>query len=147
MEIVSTQKFIKTSPKKLRYVAGLVKKLSPLQAVEVLPFAKRRAKEPLIKVIKTAIGNAKSRGVDPSLLVFKEIQIGEGPRLKRGRPVSRGRWHPYKRRMSHIRIVLQTKQAEAVQKEVEKTKELVEKDDLKTKQKAQIDKKKVEKTK
>jgi len=29
--------------------------------------------------------------------------------LKRGRPVSRGMWHPYKRRMSHIRIVLEGK--------------------------------------
>src|SRR3990170_5358140 len=58
--------------------------------------------------------NAKVKNISADLLKFKEIQINEGPRLKRGRPVSRGRWHPHKRRMSHIRVVLQT---------VEKTKD------------------------
>ena len=40
-------------------------------------------------------------------LVFKEIQINEGPRLKRGKPVARGLWHSRKKRMSHIRIILE----------------------------------------
>jgi len=43
-------------------------------------------------------------------LIFKEIQIGEGPRLKRGQAASRGRWHAFKHRMAHIRVVLTTKE-------------------------------------
>ncbi len=108
MEIVSTQKYILMSPRKLRLVANAVRKLSPNEAVTVLPFMEKRAAEPLEKAIKTALANAKVHGLNGDELVFKEIQIGEGPRLKRGRPVSRGRWHPYKKRMSHIRIVLET---------------------------------------
>lgn len=108
MDIIATQKFLLMSPKKIRPVADIVKKLSPTKAIEVLPFIEKKAALPLAKVIKTAIGNAIQKGYSADDLRFKEIQIGEGPRLKRGRPVSRGRWHPYRRRMSHIRVVLET---------------------------------------
>ena len=39
-------------------------------------------------------------------VTFKSIEINEGPRMKRFRPGSKGRANPYKRRMSHIKIVL-----------------------------------------
>lgn len=94
------------SPRKVRLVADLIKKMKPTDAVEKLPFVQKRAGEAVAKVIKSAIANAKAQGVGEMELVFKEIQIGEGPRLKRGRAASRGRWHPFKRRMSHIRVVL-----------------------------------------
>jgi large subunit ribosomal protein L22 len=129
MEIKSVQKFVKTSPRKLRLVANLAKKMKPAEAIERLPFSRKRAADPLVKVIKTAVANAKERGLKEENLIFKEIQINEGPRLKRGRPASRGVWHPYKRRMSHIRVVLVEK------KKMEKT--------LKTKAKKET-KKKVE---
>jgi large subunit ribosomal protein L22 len=115
MEIKSVQKFVKTSPRKLRLVANLAKKMKPAEAIERLPFSRKRAADPLVKVIKTAVANAKERGLKEENLIFKEIQINEGPRLKRGRPASRGVWHPYKRRMSHIRVVLVEK------KKMEKT--------------------------
>ena len=82
--------------------------MTPFEALEKLPFIKKRASLFLIKVIKSAIANASQKGADTSKLVFKEIQIGEGPRLKRGQPVSRGRWHPIKKRMSHIKVILMT---------------------------------------
>ena len=111
MNIIQTQKFIRVSPRKLREVSDLARGMSPNEAIEKLPFTGKRAADPLIKVIKTAIANAKDRQIPTNELTIKEIQIGEGPRLKRGRPVSRGRWHPYQRKMSHIRVVLETKDA------------------------------------
>jgi large subunit ribosomal protein L22 len=105
---ISTQKYFLGSPRKLRAVAALVKKMKPVDAVAKLPFAERRAAGDLSKVIKSALANAKNQGESDVNLVFKEIQIGEGPRLKRGKAASRGRWHQFKRRMSHIRVVLTT---------------------------------------
>lgn len=107
-EFKATQKYLLESPRKIRLVASLVKKMKPIEAVEKLPFVGKRAALDLIKVIKSAMSSAKNAGVSETDLVFKEIQIGEGPRLKRGRAASRGMWHPYKKRMSHIRIVLTT---------------------------------------
>ena len=109
MEIKSVQKYLISSPRKLREVASLVRELTPSDAVERLPYLNKRASGPLRKVINTAIANAKQKGVSESDLVFKEIQINEGPRLKRFRAGARGRAKPYKRRMSHIRVVLTTK--------------------------------------
>ncbi len=113
MEITATQKFIRLSPRKVRPVVGLIKKMSPSRAVEVLPYVGMGSALPLMKVIKTALANAAQRGIGTEDLKFKEIQIGEGPRLKRGNPVSRGRFHPIKKRMSHIRVTLITTKAEA----------------------------------
>ena len=109
MEIKSEQKYLIISPRKVRPVVDVIKKLSPIEAISKSPFVKRYASEYLLKVIKSAVANATSRGIDSSRLVFKEIQIGEGPRLRRGNPVSRGRWHPIKKRMSHIKVILTTK--------------------------------------
>lgn len=109
---ISTQKYLIMSPRKIRLIAGIVKKMKPLVALERLPFIQRRAGEVLSKVIKSAVANAKNQGVPDTDLVFKEIQIGEGPRLKRGRAASRGRWHPFKKRMSHIRVVLTTRNSQ-----------------------------------
>jgi large subunit ribosomal protein L22 len=108
-EYKSVQKYLIDSPRKLRAVVALIKKMRPVDAIEKLPFASRRAASDLLKVIKSAIANARVQGVSDSDLIFKEIQIGEGPRLKRGNAASRGRWHPFKHRMSHIRVVLTTK--------------------------------------
>ena len=120
MEIVSRQRFVRMSPQKLRLVVGMIKTLSPSEAVKVLPYINKRGAEPISKAIKTAIADAKNRGLVEKSLIFKEIQVGEGPRLKRNRWVAKGRWHPYRRRMSHIRVVLTTKPQASTSKESEK---------------------------
>jgi large subunit ribosomal protein L22 len=107
-QFTATQKYLLMSPRKIRLVVAVIKKMKPVEAIEKLPFVQKRAGVDLAKVIKSAVASAKNAGVSETDLVFKEIQIGEGPRLKRGRAASRGMWHPFKRRMSHIRVVLQT---------------------------------------
>lgn len=103
---VSTQKFVRMTPRKLRLIADSVRKLKPAEAIEVLPFSPRFAAEPMLKVVQSAVANARQAGADETKLVFSEIMISEGPALKRGYQVSRGQWHPFKKRMSHIRVVL-----------------------------------------
>jgi len=130
MDIIATQKYLITSPKKLREVASVAKKLSPARALEVLPFIGKRAAGPLSKVIKSAIANAKVKGEAEGDLVFKEIQISEGPRLKRWRAGAHGRAKPFKKRMSHIRVVLTSASRElsSKDKEVKKVEEKKGKD-------------------
>ena len=107
------------SPRKIRLVTALIKKMKPVEAVEKLPFVQKRSGLEIAKVIKNALASARNAGITDTDLVFKEIQVNEGPRLKRGRAASRGRWHPFKRRMSHIRIVLTTVEKSRVQKSKE----------------------------
>lgn len=116
MEVRAIQKFVRMSPRKLRLVTHLVKKMSPSRALEVLPHLGKRAADPLRKVINTAIANAKEKKINESDLVFKEIQINEGPRLKRGHAGARGIYKPYQRKISHIRVILETKAPEVLKK-------------------------------
>ncbi len=106
MEIKSVQKYVIASPKKLREVVYMVKKLTPAKAYEVLPFTGKRASEKLRKVVGSALANARQKSLKEENLFFKEIQISDGPRLKRWRAGARGMAKPYVRKMSHIRVVL-----------------------------------------
>lgn len=106
MEIVTIQKYINTSPRKLKLVADMVRKMSPAQALVALQFANKLAADPMSKAIKTVIANAKQQGVDDSKLSFSKIEINEGMRLRRMHPGSRGHANPYKKRTSNIKIVL-----------------------------------------
>lgn len=126
---LSKQKFLLGSPRKMRLVVALIKKLKPTEAVLKLPFVKKRASADLLKVVKSAIANAKMQGANEQNLVFKEIQVGQGPRLKRGRAASRGRWHPYVKRMSHVSVVLteDKKQEVKVKEDVKSVKKVVRK--------------------
>lgn len=117
MQSIATQKFIRMSPRKLRVVARLAKEMKPEYAVEILPSLGKRAALPIQKVIKTAIANAVVKGMSTDNLTISEIQIGEGPRLKRFHAGARGMAKPYTHDLSHIRVVLtdevKTKKPEA----------------------------------
>ena len=133
----ATQKYLIESPRKLRLVAAMVKKMKPTEALEKLPFISKRASGDLAKVIGAAIANARVQGASDTTLVFKEIQIGEGPRLKRGRAASRGRWHPFKKRMSHIRVVLVSQVKEVAAPKVVKEEKAVKPEKAEKKVKAE----------
>lgn len=104
MEFITIQKNISSSPRKLRLVAGMVRKMDPYGALEILQFTANAAARPLYKAIKTVIANAGSK----EGLTFKSLEINEGLKMKRYRvgTAGRGRGRPYKKRTSHIKIVL-----------------------------------------
>ena len=114
MEIKSVQKYIIASPKKIREVVPLIKKLSPAKAYEVLPFSGKRAGEKLRKVVGSALANARQKGIKEENLFFKEIQVSAGPKLKRWRAGARGMAKPYVKKLSHIRVVLGVREEEKV---------------------------------
>lgn len=113
MIIKAEQKYVRTSPQKLRLVARAIHKIdNPERAVGILAFSDKRAAKPLAKTLKSAIANAKNRSAVGDLLI-REIQISEGPTMKRWRAASRGMAHKILKRTSHIRIILETKEIES----------------------------------
>lgn len=107
-EATSNIKYLRVSPKKLREVVNVIKGLGPTEALTQLKFLPKMAAQPLEKSLKSALANATNNlKLNPENLKIKSIEIGEGPRLKRFRAVARGAAHPYKRRTSHIKVVLE----------------------------------------
>lgn len=108
VEVRAVAKYIRVSPRKARLTAKALKSLPPLTALEKLSFFNNKTAGSLAKVIKSALASAKNNfNLEEAGLKFKSIEVDKGPIFKRGRAVSRGRWHPIRKQTSHIKVVLE----------------------------------------
>jgi len=122
MEVLAKSKFIRHSPKKLNLVAGVIRGLSALKAEEVLTKLNQKGSRFLLLLLKQGIANAvKNFGLEAQTLKIKKLEVTKGPSYKRGRPVSRGQWHPILKRTSHLLLILEGEKKEE-KKEEKKTK-------------------------
>ena len=93
------------SPRKVRLVLDLVRGMNAQEALEMLKFVNKTAAKPVYKAVKTAVADAENNfDKDPEKLFIVEARADEAPTLKRGRAVSRGRYHRILKRASHIVI-------------------------------------------
>jgi large subunit ribosomal protein L22 len=107
MEVKSTSKFVRLSPKKARDVAREIQGLPVSSALDILNFTPKKAAQLIGKTLKTAIADADNNfGLDTSTLVIKEAVIGAAPTLRRFKPRAKGSAGPILRRSSHISITL-----------------------------------------
>ncbi len=108
MEIVAVSKSVRMSPRKMRLVAGTLSGKSALDAVNMLSVLRKRAAEAIRKTIKSAIANAVHNAkLTTEELIVKRVEVYEGQSFKRYRPSTRGRVHPYKKRSSTIKVILE----------------------------------------
>lgn len=108
MEVIAKSTFIRPTPRKLRLVADQIRGLGVAQAEAILKNLNKKAAKPLLMVLKQGIGNAVNNfKLNKDNLRIKQLEIGEGPRMKRTRFVSRGRIHQIQKRLSHIKMVLE----------------------------------------
>lgn len=120
MEAVAYTKYIRISPKKIRFLARSIKGLTPVEARNRLLFVTSKAARILSDNIKIAEANAVNNlKLNKSALSIKTIEIGKGPFFKRWQAVSRGMAHQIKKRTTHVKVVI-----EEIQKEEVKSKKL-----------------------
>jgi large subunit ribosomal protein L22 len=107
MEVKAQAKYVRQSPYKVRRVLDLVRGLPVGDARAVLSYANRRAVEPIVKVLDSAVANAEhNHALDADDLYVVKAYADEGPTLKRFRPRARGRATRINKRTSHITIVV-----------------------------------------
>ena len=95
------------SPRKVALAAGLIRGKTVAQALVQLKFAVKRASSPVIKLIESAVSNARNSGVsNPESLIIKEIRVDKGVTLKRMMPRARGSAARILKRSSHVLLVL-----------------------------------------
>ena len=95
------------SPRKVAVVAALVRGRSVKDALTILEHTPRRSAVAVKKAIMSAKANADhNHGYKPATLQITEISVTPGPRLKRFRPISHGRAHPFQRKTAHIRVIV-----------------------------------------
>lgn len=109
MEIQAILKTSRISTRKARLIADVIRGKKALDAMSTLALVHKRAAIPVGKTLKSAIANATNNAkMNAEDLIISTIEVGEGSALKRFHPSTRGRIHPYKKRTSHIRIVLRS---------------------------------------
>lgn len=101
-------KYLKITPRKVRLVADLIKGLPVNEAEAQLIMQKKRAAKSLLKLLRSAISNAKNtKQIEASQLFIKSVFVNEGPMLKRYLPRARGMATPIQKKMSHVSIILE----------------------------------------
>jgi len=107
----ATAKYLMVSPSKVRPVANLVRNKSCAEAVAILEAMPQKGSGLILKVLQSACANAldQNKKLDEENLVIKDLQVNEGPRLKRVWPRSHGRRDILLKRMSHITVVVDEK--------------------------------------
>lgn len=110
IEATARARFLRTSGRKARIVADLVRGKTVDEAIVLLSFIPKKAAEPIKKVVKSAAANAMSEVGTGRLkaedLAIKTICVDNGPGYKRFRAASMGRAMPLKHRLCHITVVV-----------------------------------------
>jgi len=111
MEFKATVKYLRTSPRKVRAVADLIRGKGVEEALTLLKFTRKSSSAPLHKLLSAALASAaqKSKKVDADMLVVKSIHVDQGPTLKRFLTRSMGRANRINKKTSHITVVLEDK--------------------------------------
>jgi len=107
MEVRATARYVRTSPRKLRPIAGVVRGKKVEEALTILRFLPSPSARTVARVVKSAAANAENNfEMTPSDLRIVKIYIDGGRSMKRYRAGPRGRVKPILKRSSHITVVV-----------------------------------------
>jgi large subunit ribosomal protein L22 len=114
MEAKAINRFIGSSPRKMRLVIDLIRGQSVDKAMEILHFSPKHASKDAERTLRSAVSNLMnmddSTRVEPSELVVKEAFVNAGPMLKRISPAPMGRAYRIRKRSCHLTVVVATKE-------------------------------------
>ncbi len=112
MEAKAQARFVRVTPQKARRVVDVIRGQRALEAVDVLRYAPQGAAEPVLKIIESAIANARyaaeqaGERFDEQDLFIQAAYADEGPTMKRIQPRAQGRANRILKRTSHITVVV-----------------------------------------
>jgi len=107
MEVKSTYKYARISPKKARDVARAIQGMPVSDALDALAYTPRKAADLIGKTLKSAVANAENNHeLIADDLTIKEATVGDGPTFKRFKPRARGSAGAIRKRTSHLYIIL-----------------------------------------
>lgn len=105
-DITAKLRYARISPRKVRLVVDVIRGMDITRARTNLRFLNKRSAKPILKLLESAIANAKSAQRSEAGLYIKKIFVDQGPTYKRSRPAPKGVAHPINKKTSHVTIVL-----------------------------------------
>ncbi len=105
MEARAVEKYIRMSPRKIRYIVDMIKSKSIDDAIDLLSLTPKTAAIVVKKAIQSAVTNAtENHKMKEEDLFISGIMVDEGPTLKRFKPRARGRANRIRKRTAHISV-------------------------------------------
>ncbi len=105
---------LRISARKVRLVADMIRGKSTEKADAVLSCTTKKAAKSLLKLLNSAMSNAKNNfKLDPATLFIEKIEVNDGPKYKRMRPRARGQGFEIQKKTSHIIMILSSKKHES----------------------------------
>jgi large subunit ribosomal protein L22 len=112
MKHQATARAVRMSPLKLRQVARVLRGRSVENGCALLRFIPRKSARMIEKTLRSAIANAENNSnIAMENLVIDNVIIEEGIAMRRHVPAAKGSAHPIRKRTSHIRVILASRQA------------------------------------
>jgi large subunit ribosomal protein L22 len=102
---------VPSSPRKMRYVADMIRGMEVFKALGVLKFSNKEASKKVEKLLLSAIANweqKNERKAETGELYIKIISVNEGSTLKRLRPAPQGRGYRVRKRSNHVTLIVDT---------------------------------------
>jgi large subunit ribosomal protein L22 len=97
---------LKITARKVRLVADMIRRKPVVEAEAILRFTTKKTSLPLLKLLQSALANAKNAKIDTADLIITKIMVNEGAMQERVFPRSRGRADHIQKKTSHILIEL-----------------------------------------
>lgn len=105
MEAKALARQVRISPFKVRQVLPLIRGKNVDEALMILRYNPKKSAQIVAKVLQSAVANAEHNfGMDTDKLKVVSATADQGPSMKRWRPVSMGRAHPYRHRTTHVTV-------------------------------------------
>jgi len=128
-EVTAKLNFLRIGPRKVRLVVDLIRGRKAVKAINILSLMNKVAAKPILKLLNSAVANAKHNyNLPVEALHIAKITVDGGPVLKRSMPKAHGRATPVRERTSHINLVLA---GEIEEKKVKKEKKVKDKSENK----------------
>ena len=110
VEARAINRYIGSSPRKMRLVIDLIRGKSVDEAIRILHFSPKHASKVAEKVLRSAVANLQNKDegarLDPADMVVKEVFVDGGMSMKRVLPAPMGRAFRIKKRSNHVTIVV-----------------------------------------
>ena len=107
-EVKAINKMIRTSSQKLNLIVKDIRKKDINAALNLLKFSNKRVSKEVLKTLNSAVANAENNNnLDIDKLIVKEAYVGKSLRMKRFRPMSKGRAFQIIKPFSRLTLVLE----------------------------------------
>ncbi len=114
MQAKATVRYVPISPYKLRLLVDVIRGKDVAYALGWLAALSMKRVRPIKKMLESAVANAKSAHGDAVQdWKIRSICVDQGPTRRYMRPGAQGRGNLYRRRFSHMSVVLEDKTEEA----------------------------------